>query len=190
MMCMLPRWSVYCGSTLTRLVTRCTSSTLVLPSVGDPARRKHSNHERDAMKVLGLGTGGDSGAAIGATGDYLERAAELIRAGVDLIAEPWGLGEGTHLRVARALQRLSRVPDGTPLTAVCLGTPHFSRVEWERLLLALRQPGLSLIAEIKRRSPSAGPLTEDRLDVAARARAYQAGGASLISVLVEPVTEV
>jgi len=44
--------------------------------------------------------------------------------------------------VARALQRLTRVPDGTPLTAVCLGTPHFSRVEWERLLRALRMPGL------------------------------------------------
>jgi hypothetical protein len=44
--------------------------------------------------------------------------------------------------VARALQRLSRVPDGTSLAAVCLGTPHFSRVEWGRLLLALRQPGL------------------------------------------------
>jgi predicted aconitase len=44
--------------------------------------------------------------------------------------------------VTRALERLSRVADGTPLTAVCLGTPHFSRVEWERLLLTLRQPGV------------------------------------------------
>jgi predicted aconitase len=39
--------------------------------------------------------------------------------------------------VARALQRLSTVPDGTPLTAVCLGTPHFSRAEWDRLLVVL-----------------------------------------------------
>jgi tryptophan synthase beta subunit len=46
--------------------------------------------------------------------------------------------------------------------------------------------GLHLIAEIKRTSPSAGPLVVGRLDVAERARAYQAGGASMISVLVEP----
>ena len=41
--------------------------------------------------------------------------------------------------VARALGRLSGVPDGTALTAVCLGTPHFSRAEWDRLLASLRQ---------------------------------------------------
>ena len=50
----------------------------------------------------------------------------------------------------------------------------------------LARPGLHLIAEIKRRSPSAGPLAGAKLDVAAQARAYQAGGASMISVLVEP----
>ena len=50
----------------------------------------------------------------------------------------------------------------------------------------LLRPGLHLIAEIKRRSPSAGTLAEGRLDVAERARAYAAGGASAISVLVEP----
>ncbi len=48
------------------------------------------------------------------------------------------------------------------------------------------RPGLHLIAEIKRRSPSAGALAGTDLDVAARARAYAAGGASAISVLVEP----
>ncbi|MEX1345534.1 MAG: tryptophan synthase subunit beta [Candidatus Limnocylindrales bacterium] len=48
------------------------------------------------------------------------------------------------------------------------------------------RPGLHLIAELKRSSPSAGRLSAGRLDVAARARAYQAGGASMISVLVEP----
>ncbi len=50
----------------------------------------------------------------------------------------------------------------------------------------LARPGLHLIAEIKRRSPSAGSMVDGQLDVAERARAYQAGGASMISVLLEP----
>jgi predicted aconitase len=41
--------------------------------------------------------------------------------------------------VARALRQLSTVPDGSPITAVCLGTPHFSRAEWDRLIPMLRQ---------------------------------------------------
>lgn len=40
--------------------------------------------------------------------------------------------------IARALKRLSTVPDGSPITAVCLGTPHFSRAEWNRMLPLLR----------------------------------------------------
>lgn len=51
---------------------------------------------------------------------------------------------------------------------------------------ALLEPGLHVIAEIKRRSPSAGDIAADGLDVAAQARAYQAGGAAVLSVLVEP----
>ncbi len=43
---------------------------------------------------------------------------------------------------------------------------------------------LRLIAEIKRRSPSAGSLST-RLGVAERARAYEAGGAHMISVLCD-----
>ena len=50
---------------------------------------------------------------------------------------------------------------------------------------ALAAPGLHLIAEVKRRSPSAGAIVE-RDDAVARARAYAAGGATAISVLCEP----
>lgn len=49
---------------------------------------------------------------------------------------------------------------------------------------ALRGPGLSVIAEIKRRSPSKGDLARS-LDVASAARAYAAGGASAISCLTD-----
>ena len=55
-----------------------------------------------------------------------------------------------------------------------------------RPLRLKRGPGeaLSLIAEIKRRSPSAGALST-ALGVAERARAYERGGAAMISVLCD-----
>jgi predicted aconitase len=40
----------------------------------------------------------------------------------------------TPADVAGALESLSTVPTGTAITAVCLGTPHFSLDEWDRLL--------------------------------------------------------
>ena len=50
----------------------------------------------------------------------------------------------------------------------------------------LAAPGLHLIAEIKRASPSAGSIAAADEDVVARAQAYQRGGAVAISVLCEP----
>ncbi|MEA2675838.1 MAG: tryptophan synthase beta chain [Chloroflexota bacterium] len=50
----------------------------------------------------------------------------------------------------------------------------------------LATPGLHLIAEIKRSSPSAGRIAAQDEDIVARARAYEAGGAAAISVLCEP----
>lgn len=50
---------------------------------------------------------------------------------------------------------------------------------------ALSVRGVSVIAEVKRASPSRGPLAHD-LDAAAQARHYLDGGAAAISVLTEP----
>ncbi|MFH1037922.1 MAG: indole-3-glycerol phosphate synthase TrpC [PVC group bacterium] len=49
---------------------------------------------------------------------------------------------------------------------------------------ALRRPGLSLVAEIKRSSPSAGAIAGE-IDPARLGRLYQEGGAAAVSVLTE-----
>lgn len=50
---------------------------------------------------------------------------------------------------------------------------------------ALTSRGLQVVAEVKRRSPSVGPIDLD-LDPVRQAKAYEAGGAAAISVLTEP----
>jgi indole-3-glycerol phosphate synthase len=50
---------------------------------------------------------------------------------------------------------------------------------------AIKQPGMSLVAEFKRRSPSKGQIRADR-HPAGTADAYQVGGARAMSVLTEP----
>jgi tryptophan synthase beta subunit len=77
-----------------------------------------------------------------------------------------------------------RRADLAPLleASVDLDAPPAPRPIAERLAA----PGLHLIAEIKRSSPSAGGIAAADEDIVARARAYEAGGAAAISVLCEP----
>lgn len=89
----------------------------------------------------------------------------------DLSKVPGVLGEISRRRYAEVLG---------------LEPPHFPPAPESvpSFLEALKQPGLSLIAEVKRKSPSQGHIAP--LDAAQVARSYALGGARAISVLTEP----
>jgi indole-3-glycerol phosphate synthase len=90
----------------------------------------------------------------------------------DLSAIPGVLGEICRRRLAELQPRLEQAKFTQPFVPA----PSFYS--------ALAQPGLSLIAEVKRKSPSQGDIAP--LNAPEVARAYQAGGARAISVLTEP----
>jgi indole-3-glycerol phosphate synthase len=77
----------------------------------------------------------------------------------------------------RLAERKARVPQAELERAFrACAPPSFAE--------ALRLPGVAVIAEVKRFSPSKGPIRPD-LDVASLVGAYEAGGAAGISVLTE-----
>lgn len=86
-------------------------------------------------------------------------------------------------QVADSERRLAEARSSVPLhelRARALDVPS-----GPSFLAALQRPGVSVIAEVKRGSPSRGPLAPD-LDPATLARSYAAGGAGAVSVLTAP----
>ncbi len=85
-----------------------------------------------------------------------------------------------------AARRLTDItPDLDALGAAGLARMAAAAPPPRDLVERLARPGLHLIAEVKRRSPSAGAIAGPDEDPVARARAYERGGASAISVLCE-----
>jgi indole-3-glycerol phosphate synthase len=80
----------------------------------------------------------------------------------------------------RARAAEASAPAGSLARALAAAAPR-----GEAFIAALRQPGVRVIAECKRRSPSRGVLRHD-YDPAAIARGYAAAGAAAVSVLTEP----
>ena len=82
---------------------------------------------------------------------------------------------------AAALLRAGELRDETDLDTLYQEALLFEKRDFAA---ALRKPGLSVVSEIKRASPSAGAIRE--IDPAEWATGYEREGASCLSVLTEP----
>lgn len=82
--------------------------------------------------------------------------------------------------LAATRHRIAHLPSLDEVRAMAAAAPPA-----RDLMAALREPGLSVIAEIKRRSPSAGDI-DVALEPVRLAQSYVTGGAAAISVLTEP----
>jgi IMP dehydrogenase len=92
--------------------------------------REHPFATRDAQGRLCVG------AAVGATGDYLERASEVIRAGADVLVVD--IAHGHSVVMARALEEICKRFEGVDLIAGNVATAEGARFLRERGAAAIK----------------------------------------------------
>ncbi len=94
-------------------------------------------NDEDQLKALGAAAASTGSVALFHAVGITPEAPDLPTAthGLSLLHEH----TITAQDVAQAVRSLSTVPDGTPLAAICLGTPHYSYGEWQRLLALLHE---------------------------------------------------
>jgi indole-3-glycerol phosphate synthase len=81
-------------------------------------------------------------------------------------------------------ERRRSMPDAELAARAC---PRIEAGDFRPFAAALARPGLSVIAEHKRSSPSAGPIRDD-LELEDVVGAYERGGAAAVSVLTESLS--
>ncbi len=142
------RWSEDALAVATGYIVGERAGAAVAVIVGLPATMSE-----DSLKALGA-TAASSGStslfhAVGITPE----ASDLVAAcgGSDATVVEIAVG---HRDIARALARLTTVPDGAPIRAVALGTPHFSLAEFARLMPLLDgfapAPGVDIYVNLAR----------------------------------------
>jgi IMP dehydrogenase len=92
--------------------------------------RRHPFATRDSQGRLRVG------AAVGATGDYLERAAEVLRAGADLLVID--IAHGHSMVMARAIEQIRARFDDVELVAGNIATAEGARFLAERGVNAIK----------------------------------------------------
>jgi indole-3-glycerol phosphate synthase len=165
---------------------------------GDGSRRgtEGAGAARPAPTTPGAGSaaGPRTRAAAGSSGTYLDRIVPAVRRRLE------ERKQRTPQAELEAMTALGAVPpsgaallDATLLHAAPAGAPAAGAASSPTaaptparpsFAAALNAPGVSLIAEVKRASPSKGPLRPD-LEVKTIVEAYEASGARAISVLTE-----
>ena len=93
-------------------------------------QRQHPHATRDERGRLRVG------AAVGATGDYLERSSELVRAGADVIVID--IAHGHSVVMERAIEQLRKQDDRVELIAGNVATAEGARFLMERHVNAIK----------------------------------------------------
>lgn len=137
----------------------------------------------DALKALGAAAASSGSVA-------MFHAAGLTPEAPDIETAGGGEAPPLHARLSGAdldaiLSKLSTVPDGSPITAVALGTPHFSGTEFARLMPCLDLAPFAVPVYV-----NTGRGVLDALEASGDAARLRAAGITIVSDTCTYVTAI